>query len=937
MQINFLKVIPASVAISVAISCFSVKSYAQATEKQDSLAVAEQHLGRGDIQSALTVLQKTISDGGASIPLYLLLGRSYVEAGLPRKAEGALLRARELGSPEVTIVPYLAKAYLLQGEYVKARQIIQSVDMVPAHKLEALVIEADAEFAMNNVKAAEGLYRQALKQYPDDFKAYLGLSRIAMRAQKLEVAEALVKEALIKDSDQTMSHYSLGLVQRFRGDFDRAILSFSRAIEIFDGNLLARLERAAIKIDQGGIEAANVDLDYVYATAPNNHMAKYLTAVILAKDKKFQDADALLIEVQALVDSYLPATYVKGLVAFELGYYAQAEMFLKKVVKYKPHNNEIKQVLATAQVRQNKFAAARQTLNVFEARGEALTDPEALGLLGAIAMGLGDTTQGTVYYEKALKYGGSDNKAISNIEGKLAFAWYAAGETEAALNTLSQSAAGGSIRDKAILATMQMRQKQYENSRKTSQDIIKNFPKRALGYNILGTVYLHEKKNDKAIEQFSLALGLKADYYTAKRNRALAYMRQNNLKDAIKDLRAVNDENPSDARTKALLGSALKQSGEVKDAVIYLREAERDLPATAALSSDLAEALLGAGHLEEAIDVARRVAVSFKENPDILERMGHVLLESGDAMRASHTFARLLAYRQEDPDAHLAYGRSLLKAKLYGGARTAFNRVAALVARKNMTLKGLSWYRAELEFFAGRQDRLQALLPALKSDDRPFEISPALMGDILYLQHDFKAAEIAYRSASKSYPNDLRIVIGLSATLEAVDMIDDAVQILNKWLDEHEDDKVAKERIAEFYWRNGNLDKAADAYVSIIKMGINDPMVSANLANIYLELNNPESMKHASYAYRMLTNDPYVIDTHGRALMAHKKPSEAIMVLKRAVKRAPGNAEYHYHLALAYLAKGKVVDLVAELDKALMLDANFKGADDARVKLKIYR
>ena len=49
MQINFLKVIPASVAISVAISCFSVKSYAQATEKQDSLAVAEQHLGRGDI------------------------------------------------------------------------------------------------------------------------------------------------------------------------------------------------------------------------------------------------------------------------------------------------------------------------------------------------------------------------------------------------------------------------------------------------------------------------------------------------------------------------------------------------------------------------------------------------------------------------------------------------------------------------------------------------------------------------------------------------------------------------------------------------------------------------------------------------------------------------------------------------------------------------
>ena len=933
MQANFFKIIPATVAIS----CLSITSYAQVTEKQDRLVVAEQYLASGDIQSALSVLQKKLSDGDASIPLYLLLGKSYVQAGLPKKAEGALLRARELGSPEETIAPYLAKAYLLQGEYVKARQTIQSVEMTPAHKLEALIIEADAEFAMHNVKVAEGLYRRAMKQYPDNFKAFLGLSRIAMRAQKLEVAEALVKEALIKDSDQTMSHYSLGLVQRFRGDFDRAILSFSRAIEIFDGNLLARLERAAIKIDKGDIESANVDLDYVYAAAPNNPMAKYLTAVILAKDKKFQDADALLIEVQGLIDSYLPATYVKGLVTFELGYYAQAEMFLKKVVKYKPNNNEIKQVLATAQVRQNKFAAAKQTLSVFEARGEALTDPEALGLLGAIAMGLGEATQGTVYYEKALKYGGSDNKAISNIEGKLAFAWYAAGETEAALNTLSQSAAGGSIRDKALLATMQMRQKQYENSRKTAQDIIEVFPKRALGYNILGTVYLYENKNDKAIEQFSLALGLKADYFTAKRNRALAYMRQNNLKEAIKDLRSVNAENPSDSRTKALLGSALKQSGEVKDAVVYLREAERDLPATAALSSDLAEALLGAGQLEEAIDVSRRVAVSFKENPDILKRMGHVLLESGDAMRASHTFARLLAYRQEDPDVHLAYGRSLLKAKLYGGARTAFNRVAALVARKNMTIKGLAWYRAELEFFAGRQDRLQALLPALISDDRPIEISPALMGDILYSQNDFKAAESAYRKASKSYPNDLRIVIGLSATLEAEGMADEAVQILNQWQDGHAGDKAAKERIAEFYWRNGNLDKAADAYVAIIKMGINDPMISANLANIYLELNNPDSAKHASYAYRMLPNDPYVIDIHGRTLMAYKKLEEAIKVLKRAVKRAPGNAEYHYHLALAYLGAGKITDLVAELDKALMLDADFKGADDARVKLKIYR
>jgi Tfp pilus assembly protein PilF len=44
----------------------------------------------------------------------------------------------------------------------------------------------------------------------------------------------------------------------------------------------------------------------------------------------------------------------------------------------------------------------------------------------------------------------------------------------------------------------------------------------------------------------------------------------------------------------------------------------------------------------------------------------------------------------------------------------------------------------------------------------------------------------------------------------------------------------------------------------------------------------------------------------------------------------PENAAVIYHLGMAYYKKGDMVNARAELEKALQLDENFSGADEAK-------
>jgi len=105
-----------------------------------------------------------------------------------------------------------------------------------------------------------------------------------------------------------------------------------------------------------------------------------------------------------------------------------------------------------------------------------------------------------------------------------------------------------------------------------------------------------------------------------------------------------------------------------------------------------------------------------------------------------------------------------------------------------------------------------------------------------------------------------------------------------------------------------------------------------NLAYILSEQNKnlDEAMTFAQTAKEKLPDSPYVMDTLG--WIYHKKGlyDLAIMELSDALAKLPENAEVAYHLGMAYYKKGDIKKAGIELEKALRLNENFAGANEAR-------
>ena len=105
-----------------------------------------------------------------------------------------------------------------------------------------------------------------------------------------------------------------------------------------------------------------------------------------------------------------------------------------------------------------------------------------------------------------------------------------------------------------------------------------------------------------------------------------------------------------------------------------------------------------------------------------------------------------------------------------------------------------------------------------------------------------------------------------------------------------------------------------------------------NLAYILSEQNTnlDEAMTFAQTAKEKLPDSPYVMDTLGWIYYKKGLYDLAIIEFSDSLAKIPDNAEVIYHLGMAYYKKGDTERARVELEKALSLNENFAGAEEAR-------
>jgi tetratricopeptide (TPR) repeat protein len=101
-----------------------------------------------------------------------------------------------------------------------------------------------------------------------------------------------------------------------------------------------------------------------------------------------------------------------------------------------------------------------------------------------------------------------------------------------------------------------------------------------------------------------------------------------------------------------------------------------------------------------------------------------------------------------------------------------------------------------------------------------------------------------------------------------------------------------------------------------------------NLADQDKDIN--EALKFAQLAKEKLPDDPNVMDTLGWVYYKKGLYDSAIGEFTECLEKMPDNPTAIYHLGMAYNKKGDLGKARVELQKALRLDKNFSGAEEAK-------
>ena len=137
------------------------------------------------------------------------------------------------------------------------------------------------------------------------------------------------------------------------------------------------------------------------------------------------------------------------------------------------------------------------------------------------------------------------------------------------------------------------------------------------------------------------------------------------------------------------------------------------------------------------------------------------------------------------------------------------------------------------------------------------------------------------------------------------------------------------------YEAQGNWEQAEATYRKGVAIQPDNALLANNLAYLMLEHGGSVNvaLTLAQTARKGLPKLPNTADTLGWAYYYNGAFSVAAPLFEDAVKQAPGNLAYRYHLGLAYRKMNETAQARTQFDKIIALNPTSPLADQARQAL----
>ncbi len=383
----------------------------------------------------------------------------------------------------------------------------------------------------------------------------------------------------------------------------------------------------------------------------------------------------------------------------------------------------------------------------------------------------------------------------------------------------------------------------------------------------------------------------------ALRLKAEMLFANSDIDGALVFAQAAVDAEPRSRDGHLLLGRILVARGSSARALAQLEEAGAEI------RRDLAGRTLALGRTGAALEHARQAVQRDPANRTAAVVLVNALIRSRDVASAERTLAPLLVWEPAAPDLLVLQGRILALRGMTASARELLTRALQAAPESVDAIVEL----VELDLHDG-------LIPAARQRaDRALTQWPAdprllmLAARAGAASGDWAAAEPKLRAVLERQPQHAEAAVMLSDHFVRTGRHDEATRLLEAVLAQ----------------RTAGTDARATA------------RAAHQLATLYLEQRDrlDQALELARIARQALPDDPAVSDTLGWVYVRRNLPESAIAHLEDAVRGAPGNARYRYHLGIAYLRLGRSSDAHAALTRALQLDSAMPEASDARAAL----
>ncbi len=887
----------------------------------DPFAAAKSAMDRGDLRTAQIELRNTVRSDPNNAEAHFRLGVIQLRMGDPISAERSLRQARDNGFDPRPIIPLMAQTYMAQGKFRELLRDFATTSVAQDQLGPILVMRGTAHLQLGELDPAYDAFIEAEKVAPAAIEPLLSTARVLISRRDMQGAEGRIDRALVLNARSPEALVLKSQLLNMRGDRRNALSALDTAVQQAPAMLAARLERANLLVALGDDAKAKEDVTAVLRMESRSAGAIYLQAVLAARAREFQAADAALTQIAGLLPRFPRGLYFLGVVKFNLGQAEQALDAAEKFVARNPVDLDGLKLLGRVLIAGQRPAGTIEL--IAKATAEGVTpDAELLDVLARAYAQDGQQAKALETYEQASKLA-PDNADIM---------------TRLAATRLSMGDAAGAAKD--LEASLEMSPRKVDASEAlivaalASGDVdraavalerVQQAGLKSENIAVLeGLVLSGQLRFDAARTAYLNALRDYPGSLRARFNLARLANMHGRTAEVEQYLGEILRQEPANEQALSMLVNTFLIDGRLARAITAAETGRAAAPANVAVAALLADLYVRNNEPRKALETADAALKDLQVPPPVLIlARARAQVALGLLREAQEGFRLMLATNPGDAGARRALVEIMLRDNSPEAARALLRDGLAATPGHPALVQTL----IGVDLREGGPERALATLAELQRDTRNLAASRGLKGDILMTTNRFAEAAQAYMDDLRAQPRP-DLVLRAANALNAANRSADASRLLSEWLAASPDDMNARMALISNDLAGRRYVEAEKQLEAVMEKQPNNAIALNNLAWLYHQKNDSRARSMAQKAW-LLAPTAHISDTLGWILTTQGEAVLALPLLRQAARELPGEATIQYHLAVALSEAGIRDEAVTILRPLIAGSATFDEREEA--------